>query len=100
MHSTQGVTKGVMFHHNGDYSGEVVITVNDNAAWEFQSDRVYQYRPPNDDFMIPGYHELRIPFEDLKRMVAMYVYKEKARRVEELEDDDEILGIPKENTHA
>lgn len=66
MHSYQG--KECKIHHNGDYSGDVVIT-RDGAA------------------------HLEVPFEDLLGLVAEYV---RSRKLSQLEDADteELFGLP------
>lgn len=95
MHSTDGVTEGISFNHNGDMSGDVRITINENATWPFKDEDAVEYAPPNESFGLPGYWTVRIPFDDLKRLVARYIQSERVAALENLDDDDEILGLPR-----
>lgn len=91
MHSTEGNTDGITFHHNGDYSGELWITIDDTADWEYKHGPAVEYKKPNDEFGFPGHWTVKIPFDDIKGVVADYV---RSLKVEALEDaePDEILG--------
>ncbi len=64
MHTTEG--EKFRFHHNGDFSGDVVIVNNETDE------------------------HIRVPMSDLLSLVAKYV---RQRRIEELESasDEEIL---------
>lgn len=74
------VTPGINFLHNGDFSGDVNIGI----GVELRHLRVEPY----DD----GTLVVRIPFEDIKHLVARYIQN---RKIEELENMEvnEILGI-------
>lgn len=85
MHTTSGVTPGVSFHYNGDFSGNVHISVNsDTPGVRFEES------DPAGEF--PGSITLELPFADLKYLVASYC---RSRRIEALEDcdDDAVLGL-------
>ena len=72
MHTTQG--QFVNFNHNGDYDGDVIIT-------------------PRDDYLLVDEQgRVRVPFSDLKELVADYVRSERISRLE-LACSDEILDI-------
>jgi hypothetical protein len=79
MHSTDG--KEVTFHHNGDYSGDVLIVV--------QAHKVAHYESTSHT---SEHYEIEIPFNDLKMLVAEYVRGEKVDRLEQAEDD-EVFGL-------
>jgi hypothetical protein len=65
MHATK---KGsVVFMHEGDYDGDVIISVGDNV-------------------------KMLVPFEHLKSFVVDFVRQEKMSHLENAPDDD-VLGI-------
>lgn len=63
-----------VFHHNGDYSGDVDIVRCDHAGEKF----------------------VRVPFWQIKRLVAEFVRAEKMRRIENA-TSDELLGLSSGN---
>lgn len=66
---------GVIFHHNGDFSGEVIIHKDTTQE------------------------EIEIPFEAIKDLVALYVGNHKISVIEQQSSDELLLGI-KEPTDA
>ncbi len=66
---------GTVFHHNGDYSGEVVITTADAS-------------------------KLSVAFEDLKGFVAQYLREQAIERIEQKRDDDVLREAKLGNPHT
>lgn len=60
-----------VFHHNGDYSGDVDIVRSTQAGEKF----------------------IRVPFWQLRRLVAEYIRSEKIGQIENA-TDRELMGIP------
>jgi hypothetical protein len=75
MHHTD--TKNLGWNHNGDFDGEVKVTVPASAV---------------DGPWPDGTYVIEIPFEDIKELVAEYVRKEFIRMAEEA-TPDELLHI-------
>lgn len=67
MHKTEG--KKFRFFHHSDFSGDVQIM-------EIKTGEIVA----------------EVPFEDLKRLVASHVMREKIAKLEDMEDD-ELLGL-------
>lgn len=67
MHSYQG--KRVVIHHNGDYSGDVIIGKRGEIR------------------------EFEVPFEDILGLVAEYVRSRKMAQLEDVESG-ELFGLP------
>lgn len=57
----------VRFHHNGDFSGDVIICEEATG------------------------NEFRVPFEDMKKFVAEYVRCEKIARIEQTSLDEDAI---------
>lgn len=93
MHSTKGNTDGITFHHDGDPSGgELIININEDATWKYKRDVAVEYTPPNETFGHPGYWSVRVPYDDIKMLVANQVRNQRISALEDAEDD-EILGV-------
>jgi hypothetical protein len=58
-----------IFHHNGDFSGDIHIYFENNSG-----------------------AEILIPFDDIKGLVAEYIRREKISKLEDAEDN-ELLGV-------
>jgi len=65
-------TKGTVFFHNGNFSGDVIVRVP---------------KSENED-----QQEVEVPFEDLKEFVATFVCSEKIRKLEDAKPD-ELFGL-------
>lgn len=92
MHTTPGTTTGVTFHHNGDFSGEVEICISDNADWLYKDGPAVEYEKPNEAFDLPGYHTVKVPFEDVKGLVAQYVRDKLIEKIETSDDESLLMG--------
>lgn len=68
MHSTQ--TPSAVFHHNGDYSGEVHIIC----------------RATN--------QEIHINFDDIKNLVAEYIRRQRISKLEQANDEAVLMHTP------
>ena len=66
MHSC--VCKKFAFHHNGDFSGDVIIT---NRKSE---------------------QTMEVPFDEIKALVSDWVRQEMASRLDNMGDDEVLLG--------
>lgn len=68
MHSFDAPS-GATYHHNGDFSGFILVTVSPssvNSTWNHNNEMI----------------EVELPFEDLKALVAKHVRNEKIHRIE------------------
>lgn len=99
-HEYSGIEGGPWtVHHNGDYSGDVVIEVNTyhpNHTYEqrvtfhdlsAQRKEMQRLIHGPDDLMSDGY-EVKIPFELMKRIVAEKIRSDMMERIEEMEPDE------------
>lgn len=88
MHTHQGVTDGIWFSTSGDFSGEVRITINHDATWEGKDDPAVEFERgiDQDNWLV------RIPFEDLLHLVAIYVRDSRISKIEH-SMDQEILDL-------
>lgn len=78
---------GLIYHHNGDYSGDVKIAVpmcrpGETYSWGQASDKVVEIDEHDQAVIVD------IPFEDMKRLVLNYYRSELISR---LEQSDEVL---------
>ncbi len=89
MHTIEGLV--ATFNHNGDFSGDVKITIPTYYAGGAVQEK-YVYLPNAGPEDVEETVTIQVPFGDLKRLVASYVL---SRRIEKLEqaEDDEILGV-------
>lgn len=92
MHSTDGHTDGITFHHNGDYSGEIVIQIDDEAKWKYKEGPTVVRNDHNFGLNRVGYWTIKIPFEDLKLLVSDWVRSNKISKLEQAKDEDILLG--------
>lgn len=106
MHSKTMLIEGEEWnlHHNGDYSGDVVIFVEsyhpvraidpervtfvDNSAQRASMSKLIH--DPIRDLLSDGY-EVKIPFEIMKRLVAEKLRMDMVTRLEEM-DEDQLLS--------
>jgi len=97
MHTTCGVTEGIWFNHNGDFSGSVMVVISDDAEWPYKDGpagkRYEGADDPNATVSRTGYWSFRIPFEDLRALVATYVRNKQIAAVEEATDEEVILNV-------
>lgn len=77
-----GATRYVNIHHNGDYSGDVIINVGVRA--EGQSERDVEFE------------EFTVPFAALKAFMAEYVRDTKIRKLEDGSTDELLAGAEAE----
>ena len=77
MHTTQ--TKNLTIHHNGDYSGDVIIQVKPEQV---------QHIAANTKFHIPAYAEVTIDFKDLRTFVFGYLRDKMISELEQMSDED------------
>lgn len=70
-----------VYHHNGDYSGEVWITVPDSAI-----------EPTV--LIEPGLSTVKLPMALIKDIAARWVRRELKDRLAEADDDTLLLGGP------
>jgi hypothetical protein len=75
MHHTQ--TKRLGWNHNGDFSGDVIVSVPKKAI---------------DGPWPDGTFTVELPFEDIKELVAEYIRRELIRQIEDAEPDELIGG--------
>lgn len=94
MHTVPGVTEGITFyfHHDDNFSGEVIINIRDDAIWEYKEGPAVERHDFPPEILWPGGYSVRIPFADLKALVAQYVREEHGRRMEESDDDTILMG--------
>lgn len=110
MHSKtyKGIEDGPWtIHHNGDYSGDVVITINTYHPNRTYSERIDYFtnveqrasmqrliHAPED--LAPDGYEVKIPYELMERIVADKIRMDMMEKVEQM-DEKEILAIAVRN---
>lgn len=85
MHTTRGPS-GLYYHHNGDYSGDVMVTVPfERATPDPYSTYVAKAEIDEQQRKVT----VDIPFEDMRRLVLAHL---RSKLIEELEqaDDDKL----------
>lgn len=81
MHSTDGVTPGVQFFHNGDYRGELRITAPSTLV-EVHPKTAYREASVT----------VTISMEDIKQVVAAQIREYRIWLLEQMDADD-LLGL-------
>jgi hypothetical protein len=79
-------TSSMIFHHNGDFSGDVSFGITADAKTDSGQYRVHR----NSGGMIPVDYTIRIPFEDLKELFATYLKQRLIASIEDMDTDDFI----------
>jgi hypothetical protein len=77
MHTTKA-NLGSTFIHNGDYSGDLIISV--------PADKVKEVPDPTGAWV-----HINLPFEDIKQLVADYVRERTITALEQANDDDVLF---------
>jgi GTPase involved in cell partitioning and DNA repair len=75
MYTTQTGQSGIYWHHNGDYSGDVIVRV-----------------PSGSVTIDSAGARVEIPFEDIRELVANYVRNEKIARLETRTAEEVLLS--------
>lgn len=73
----------VLIHHNGDFSGEVIILVLRN--WTNPQPAVHNYTKNGKDYHIA---ELNVPYSALRDLVLDHLRQEMIDRLENMNNDD------------
>lgn len=87
MHSTYGATPGVSFVHNGDFSGDVIVQLNNADSVQHIERVVFDGHE-----LAPMHWEVRIPFADMQRIVATWVRRLEIAALESADDEEVLLG--------
>lgn len=86
MHCTYGATPGVQFLHNGDFSGDVIVQLNDVNSCQHIERFVF-----DGNEIAPMHWEVRIPFADMQRIVATWLKRREVAALEEASDEEVLL---------
>lgn len=79
----------MFFHHNGDYSGVVQISISSDVRLPRGESAFEEHEPWGQD---SGHVIVRVQFDDLKLLLADYVRSNRMRELENM-TDDELLGV-------